>query len=49
MIELKVHTAGVCDSRETKGIFPKFGLEPRFPGAVPPELRRCSNTQLLGA
>ena len=35
--------------REIRGIFLKLGLEPRFVGAVPPELRPRSKTQLLSA
>ena len=35
--------------RENRSIFFKLGLEPRFVGAIPPELRPRSKTQLLGA
>jgi len=35
--------------REIRGIFLKLGLEPRFVGAIPPELRPRSKTQLLSA
>ena len=35
--------------REIRGIFSKLGLEPRFVGAIPPELRPQSKTQLLSA
>ena len=31
--------------REIRGIFRKLGLDPRFIGAVPPELRPRSKTQ----
>ena len=34
--------------REIRGIFRRLGLDPRFVGAVPPELRPRSETQLLG-
>jgi hypothetical protein len=34
--------------REIRGIFRKLGLDPRFVGAIPPELRPRSKTQLLG-
>lgn len=36
-------------SRELRSVFLKLGLEPRFVGAIPPELRPRSKTQLLGA
>lgn len=35
--------------REIRSIFSKLGLEPRFVGEIPPELRPRSKTQLLGA
>ena len=35
--------------RETPGIFPSLGLEPRFADAMPPELRPSSRTRLLSA
>lgn len=35
--------------REIRGIFQKLGLEPRFVGEIPPELRPRSKTQLLSA
>ena len=35
--------------REIRSIFLKLGLEPRFVGAIPPELRPRSKTQLLSA
>ena len=35
--------------REIRGTFSKLGLEPRFVGAIPPELRPRSKTQLLSA
>ena len=35
--------------REIRGIFVKLGLEPRFVGAIPPELRPRSKTELLSA
>lgn len=34
--------------REIRAIFHKLGLDPRFIGAVPPELRPKTKTQLLG-
>ena len=49
MIELEVYAAGVRDLREPPGFFLKLGLEPRFVGALPPELRPRSKTQLLSA
>ncbi len=33
--------------REIRAVFRKLGLEPRFVGAIPPELRPRSKTQLL--
>jgi hypothetical protein len=33
--------------REIRGIFRKLGLDPRFVGAIPSELRPKSKTQLL--
>lgn len=44
--ELDAPTLG---SREIRSIFIKLGLEPRFVGAIPPELRPRSKTELLGA
>lgn len=35
--------------REIRSIFFELGLEPRFVGAIPPELRPRPKTQLLGA
>lgn len=35
--------------RETTSIFPKLGLEPRFVGAMAPELRPRFKTQLFSA
>ena len=35
--------------REMRGIFLKIELEPRFVGAIPPELLPRSKTQLLSA
>ncbi len=35
--------------REIRSIFSKLGLEPRFVGEIPPELRPRSKTQLLSA
>ena len=34
---------------EIRGVFIRLGLEPRFVGAIPPELRPGSKTQLLSA
>lgn len=33
--------------RDIRALFHKLGLEPRFVGAVPPELRSKSETQVL--
>lgn len=33
--------------REVRAIFKKLGLDPRFIGAIPPELRPKTKTQLL--
>lgn len=33
--------------RDIRAIFRKLGLEPRFVGAIPPELRPKTKTQLL--
>jgi hypothetical protein len=35
--------------REIRAMFRKLGLEPKFVGAIPPELRPKTKTQLLGA
>ena len=35
--------------REIRAIFKKLGLDPRFIGAIPPELRPKTKTQLLNA
>ena len=35
--------------REIRSIFSKLGLEPRFVGEIPPQLRPRSKTQLLSA
>jgi hypothetical protein len=34
--------------REVRAIFKKLGLDPRFIGAIPPELRLKTKTQPLG-
>ena len=34
--------------REIRAIFRKLGLDPRFVGAIPPELRAKTKTQPLG-
>jgi hypothetical protein len=39
----------VVTFREIRAIFRKLNLEPRFVGAIPPELRPKSKTQLLTA
>ncbi len=41
--------APIITLREVRGIFSKLGLEPRFVGALPPESRSRSRTQLLSA
>ncbi len=35
--------------REIRAVFRKIGLEPRFVGAIPPELRPRTTTQILSA
>jgi hypothetical protein len=54
MIELEVYAAGLRDRnkipimfREVRAIFKKLGVDPRFIGAIPPELRPKTKTQLL--
>ena len=42
MIELEAYAVGL---REILSIFPKLELEPRFVGAMPPELRPRSKTR----
>jgi hypothetical protein len=37
----------IISLREIRAIFLKLGLDPRFIGAVPPELRPKTKTQLL--
>ena len=37
----------IINLREIRAIFLKLGLDPRFIGAVPPELRPKTKTQLL--
>ena len=37
----------VVTFREIRSMFQKLGLEPRFVGAIPPELRPKTSTQLL--
>jgi hypothetical protein len=39
----------IISFREIRSIFFKLGLEPGFVGAIPPELRSRSKTQLLSA
>jgi len=34
--------------REIRAMFRKLGLDPKFVGAIPPELRPKTKTQLLG-
>lgn len=36
-------------AREVRSIFTRLGLEPHFTGAIPPDLRPRSNTELLSA
>ena len=43
-LELKEQT---ITFREIRAIFKKLGLDPRFIGAIPPELRPKTKTQLL--
>jgi hypothetical protein len=45
-LELDAPPITLC---ELRGIFSKLGLEPGFVGAIPPELRPRSRTQLLSA
>jgi hypothetical protein len=46
MIELEAYAVGL---RETLNVLPKLEWEPRFVGAMPPELRPRSKTRLLNA
>ena len=41
--------APTVDFREIRFPFRKLGLDPKFVGAIPPELRPKTKTQLLGA
>jgi len=59
VLELEVYAAGVRDLTKTLElgaigglhykVFRKLGLEPKFAGAIPAELRPKTKTQLLGA
>jgi hypothetical protein len=46
MIELEAYAVGL---RKTPSIFPKLEREPRFVGAMSPELRPRSKARLLNA
>ena len=48
IVYLELNEATIT-SREIRSIFIRLGLEPRFVGAIPPELRPRSKTQLLSA
>jgi len=46
LVYLELEEAGIT-LRELRAMFRKIGLEPRFIGAVPDELRNKSKTELL--
>ena len=48
LVYLELDDDPVITFREIRAIFRRLGLEPRFVGAIPPELRPKSKTQLLG-
>ena len=48
IVYLEMEDEPTITFREIRGIFRRLGLDPRFVGAVPPELRPRSETQLLG-
>jgi len=48
LVYLEIDEEPTITFREIRAIFRKLGLDPRFVGAVPPELRPRSSTQLLG-
>jgi hypothetical protein len=48
LVYLEMEETGIT-LRELRAMFRKIGLEPRFIGAVPDELREKSKTQLLAS
>ena len=48
LVYLEIDDEPTITFREIRAIFRRLGLEPRFVGAVPAELRPKSKTQLLG-
>ena len=48
LVYLEIDDEPTITFREIRAIFRKLGLEPRFVGAIPAELRPKSKTQLLG-
>ncbi len=48
LVYLELEDDPAITFREIRAIFRRLGLDPRFVGAIPPELRPKSKTQLLG-
>ena len=47
LVYLEIDDDPTITFREIRAIFRRLGLDPRFVGAIPPELRPRSKTQLL--
>jgi hypothetical protein len=47
LVYLDIDDDPMITFREIRAIFRRLGLDPRFVGAIPPELRPKSKTQLL--
>ena len=47
LVYLEIDDEPTITFREIRAIFRRLGFEPRFVGAIPPELRPRSKTQLL--
>jgi hypothetical protein len=47
LVYLELDEGPTITFREIRAIFRRLGLDPRFVGAIPPELRPKSKTQLM--
>jgi hypothetical protein len=48
LVYLEIDDEPTITFREIRAMFRRLGLDPRFVGAIPPELRPRSKTQLIG-
>ena len=49
LVYMEVEEPPAITFREIRAIFKKLALDPRFVGAIPPELRPKSKTQVISA